>query len=284
MALLVRREGDFSPSAGIFIVTASRRKRKRKHRRRRRRRLPVPPNASWRQRRALEEARAQAILEPTPENVTAYLRLQQESLTERRKRSRTPSAARSGRTPSLDYTLRRPVGALAKRLWTEERRAERNAALAEARGALRPHLPGIRAVSGMPRIRASPSLLRAAPRDRGSCRLDDGRGARRLARSGPGPGPRRAAGHTGLRSCPPSSSTTRRPVRRFRSRTASSPRTSWPSASSPSRPGRWEVTTRRMAIIRKIQALIMVLTLYSSSPPRARTCYRRWRTSGGARP
>ena len=80
-------------------------------------------------RKALEEARAQAILEPTPENVTAYLRLQQKAL--------QSAAAFSDvfrrvvwANPDLDYTLRRPVGALAKRLWTEERRAERDAALA----------------------------------------------------------------------------------------------------------------------------------------------------------
>ena len=42
-----------------------------------------PPSATERilaTRRTLEEARAQAILEPSTENVTAYLRLQQEAL------------------------------------------------------------------------------------------------------------------------------------------------------------------------------------------------------------
>ncbi len=81
-------------------------------------------------RRALEEARAQAILEPTPANVTAYMRLQQETL---QSAASFSDAFRRAvwANPALDYTLRRPVGALAKRLWTEERRAERNAALAE---------------------------------------------------------------------------------------------------------------------------------------------------------
>ena len=81
-------------------------------------------------RRAMEEARAQAILEPTPENVTDYLRLEQEAL--------QSAAAFSDAfrrvvwaNPGLDYTLRRPVGALAKRLWSEERRAEREGVLAE---------------------------------------------------------------------------------------------------------------------------------------------------------
>ena len=80
-------------------------------------------------RKALEDARAQAILEPTPENVTAYLRLQQRAL---QSAAAFSDAFRRAvwANPSLDYTLRRPVGALAKKLWSEERRAERDAALA----------------------------------------------------------------------------------------------------------------------------------------------------------
>ena len=80
-------------------------------------------------RRALEEARAEAILNPTPANVTAYLRLQQETL----QRAATFSDAfrrAVWATPELDYTLRRPVGALAKRVWSDERREARDAALA----------------------------------------------------------------------------------------------------------------------------------------------------------
>ena len=80
-------------------------------------------------RRALEEARAQAILEPTPENVTAYLHLQQKAL---QSAAAFSDAFRRAvwSNPEIDYTLRRPVGALAKRIWTEERRAERAASLA----------------------------------------------------------------------------------------------------------------------------------------------------------
>ena len=80
-------------------------------------------------RRALEEARAEAILDPTPAKVTAYLRLQQETLQRAAAFSdvfrRTVWA-----TPALDYTLKRPVGALAKQVWSDERRRERDAALA----------------------------------------------------------------------------------------------------------------------------------------------------------
>ena len=91
-----------------------------------------PKNAQERiqtMRKALEDARAQAILEPTPGNVTAYLRLQQKAL---QSAAAFSDAFRRAvwANPGLDYTLRRPVGALAKRLWAEERRAERDAALA----------------------------------------------------------------------------------------------------------------------------------------------------------
>ena len=80
-------------------------------------------------RRALEEARAEAILDPTTENVTAYLRLQQETL---QRAAAFSDAFRRAvwSTPEVDYTLVRPVGALAKRVWTDGRREARDAALA----------------------------------------------------------------------------------------------------------------------------------------------------------
>ena len=96
--------------------------------------LPRNHKAQWKRilstRKALEEARAQAVLEPTPENVTAYLRLQQKAL---QSAAAFSDAFRRAvwANPGLDYTLRRPVGALAKRLWSEERRAEREGVLAE---------------------------------------------------------------------------------------------------------------------------------------------------------
>ena len=74
-------------------------------------------------RRQLEESRAGAVLDLTPEKVAAYLRLQQETL----QRAAAFSAAFSDvfrrtawATPNLDYTLKRPVGALAKQLWSDE--------------------------------------------------------------------------------------------------------------------------------------------------------------------
>ena len=80
-------------------------------------------------RRALEESRAAAILQPTPDNVSAYLYLQQESL----QRAATFSDVFRRvvwSTPELDYTLTRPAGALAKQLWSDERRSARENMLA----------------------------------------------------------------------------------------------------------------------------------------------------------
>ena len=79
-------------------------------------------------RKALEEARAQAVLDPSRAKVAAYLRLQQETL------GRAAAFSDAFRrtvwaSPELDYTLTRPVGALAKRVWAEARREERAAAL-----------------------------------------------------------------------------------------------------------------------------------------------------------
>ncbi len=80
-------------------------------------------------RKALEKARAEAILDPTSENVTAYLRLQQETL--QRAAAFSDAFRRTvWATPELDYTLRRPVGALAKQVWSDGRREDRDRALA----------------------------------------------------------------------------------------------------------------------------------------------------------
>ena len=81
-------------------------------------------------RRQLEEARAAAILDPSPEKVAAYLRLQQETL--QRAAAFSDAFRRTvWATPELDYTLKRPVGALAKRLWSDGRRADVAASLAK---------------------------------------------------------------------------------------------------------------------------------------------------------
>ena len=80
-------------------------------------------------RRALEEARAEAILDPTPAKVAAYLELQRAAL--QRAAVFSDAFRRTvWASPELDYTLKRPVGALAKQVWSDERRQQRDAALA----------------------------------------------------------------------------------------------------------------------------------------------------------
>ena len=76
-------------------------------------------------RKALEEARAEAILDPTTENLTAYLRLQQETL----QRAATFSDAfrrTVWATPELDYTLK-PPGRRARQAGLVGRAPRRNA-------------------------------------------------------------------------------------------------------------------------------------------------------------
>ena len=131
-------------------------------------------------RRELEEARATAILDPSPARVSAYLRLQQAVL--QRSAAFSDSFRRTvWATPDLDYTLRRPVGALAKQLWSDERRQARGAALAslgERYGLIYlgdPACAGCRVFGPLLRAFAPPPPPRRA---RG---LDDGGGARGLA-------------------------------------------------------------------------------------------------------
>jgi len=95
---------------------------------------PPPPSGSATARIAamrerLEEMRAAAILDPSPEKVAAYLELQRAAL--QRAAVFSDAFRRTvWATPELDYTLTRPVGALAKRLWSDRRRAEIADALA----------------------------------------------------------------------------------------------------------------------------------------------------------
>lgn len=77
----------------------------------------------------LEELKARAILEPTTQNVQAYISYQREQL------DRASDFADVWRraiwqNPELDYTLQRPINALGKKTWTTQRTAQRDAALA----------------------------------------------------------------------------------------------------------------------------------------------------------
>ena len=77
----------------------------------------------------LRELKARAILEPTPANVTAYIRFQREQLDRASLFSDVWQRA-IWQDPELDYTLQRPVSTLGKRQWQDARSAERNAVMA----------------------------------------------------------------------------------------------------------------------------------------------------------
>ncbi|WP_323810811.1 conjugal transfer protein TraF [Sphingobium baderi] len=78
--------------------------------------------------RELDELKARAILEPSEENVIAYVRFQREQLDRASIFSDTWQRA-LWQHPELDYTLQRPVNTVGKRAWLDNRKADRDAAL-----------------------------------------------------------------------------------------------------------------------------------------------------------
>lgn len=94
---------------------------------------PAAPNAPASVRLAaitkqLDELKAKAILEPTEENVTAYIRFQREQLDRASMFSDVWQRA-VWQNPEIDYTLQRPVSTLGKAAWIDNRRQEQEAAL-----------------------------------------------------------------------------------------------------------------------------------------------------------
>ncbi|XKH11826.1 conjugal transfer protein TraF (plasmid) [Novosphingobium sp. BL-52-GroH] len=79
--------------------------------------------------RQLDELKARAILEPSEENVIAYVRFQREQLDRASTFSDTWQRA-LWQNPDIDYTLQRPVSTVAKRAWTDNRTADRGQVLA----------------------------------------------------------------------------------------------------------------------------------------------------------
>ena len=77
----------------------------------------------------LEELKARAILEPSPENVTAYVRFQREQL-DRSSMFADVWQRALWQDPGLDYTLQRPVSTLGKRAWIDERKSDRDRVMA----------------------------------------------------------------------------------------------------------------------------------------------------------
>ncbi len=78
----------------------------------------------------LRELKARAILDPSPENVTAYIRFQRAQL-DRASLFGDVWQRAMWQTPELDYTLQRPVGTLAKRQWLDTRKADRDRTLSQ---------------------------------------------------------------------------------------------------------------------------------------------------------
>ena len=78
----------------------------------------------------LRELKARAILDPTPENVTAYIRFQRAQL-DRASLFGDVWQRAIWQTPELDYTLQRPVGTLAKQQWLDTRKVDRDRALSQ---------------------------------------------------------------------------------------------------------------------------------------------------------
>lgn len=78
----------------------------------------------------LDELKARAILEPSSENVIAYIRFQRQQL-DRSSTFADVWQRAIWQTPDLDYTLQRPVSTVGKRLWVDNRAAARSAAMAK---------------------------------------------------------------------------------------------------------------------------------------------------------
>lgn len=78
--------------------------------------------------RELDELKARAILEPSEENVIAYVRFQREQLDRASTFSDTWQRA-IWQNPELDYTLQRPVSTVGKRAWLDNRKADQDAVL-----------------------------------------------------------------------------------------------------------------------------------------------------------
>ncbi|MBB4860542.1 conjugal transfer pilus assembly protein TraF [Novosphingobium chloroacetimidivorans] len=76
----------------------------------------------------LDELKAKAILEPTPDNVVAYVRYQREQL-DRASTFADVWGRSVWQNPELDYTLQRPVNTLGKRAWMDQRKSDRNAVM-----------------------------------------------------------------------------------------------------------------------------------------------------------
>jgi conjugal transfer pilus assembly protein TraF len=77
---------------------------------------------------ALDELKARAVLEPTTENIAAYISYQRQQL-DRASTFADVWQRAIWQNPELDYTLQRPVSTVAKRAWIDNRSADRSAVM-----------------------------------------------------------------------------------------------------------------------------------------------------------
>ena len=77
----------------------------------------------------LEELKAKAILDPTSDNIIAYVRYQREQL-DRASTFADVWERAIWQHPDLDYTLQRPVSTLGKTAWLDQRKNDRDATIA----------------------------------------------------------------------------------------------------------------------------------------------------------
>jgi len=77
----------------------------------------------------LRELKAKAILDPSETNIEAYIRFQRAQL-DRSSMFADMWQRAVWQHPDLDYTLQRPVSTLAKRQWIDNRKTDKDAALA----------------------------------------------------------------------------------------------------------------------------------------------------------
>ncbi|HUD90315.1 conjugal transfer protein TraF [Sphingobium sp.] len=76
----------------------------------------------------LDELKARAILEPTTENLTAYMHYQREQL-DRASTFADVWGRAVWQNPELDYTLERPINSLGKQTWLADRKAAKASAM-----------------------------------------------------------------------------------------------------------------------------------------------------------
>ena len=158
---------------------------------------------------------------------------------------RTCSGGWSGRRPNSITPSPVPPGRWRKQLWSDNRLAAvQSAVLANLGERYGLDLSRRQPLRGMPGVRPAPACVCAPPRPGRARGVDDGRGARRMAGSGARQRPGRPTRARRRPSCRRWCFSIPRPARCFPWRSAWSPRTSSPNASTRSPHLRLAMTTK----------------------------------------